>query len=83
MVVRLSDSEELLEVFVDRKKRFSANYIDDWELWDLEENWAPTASTIGGLMFEGGNHTGNRLMPFYGILDDVRTYNRQLNDTFG
>lgn len=80
VVVRWSDSEELLEVFVDRKKTFSANYIDDWELWDLEENWAPTASTIGGWMFEGGGHTGNRLRPFYGILDDVRTYNRQLSD---
>ncbi|MGK9124627.1 LamG domain-containing protein [Olivibacter sp. SA151] len=80
VVVRWSDSEELLEVFVDKKKTFSANYIDGWELWDPEEFEAPAASTIGGWMFEGGNHTGDRLRPFKGILDDVRTYNRKLSD---
>lgn len=80
VVIRWSDNEELIEIFVDRKKRLSANYINNWELWDPIATETDAAAIVGGWMFEGGNHTGLRLRPFYGLIDDVRTYNRKLSD---
>lgn len=79
IVLRWSDEEELIEVFVDGDQKLSSPYTENWELVEGNED-DPFVSCIGGWLFYGGGHTGVVLRPFIGALDDIRTYNRRLND---
>ncbi|HWV74082.1 MAG TPA: LamG-like jellyroll fold domain-containing protein [Pseudosphingobacterium sp.] len=76
IVVRWSDENETMEIFVNNKKELAANYI---------ENWGPWVPVRGDRA-----HMGSDRVPiglgrsvffwFQGVIDEVRGYNRWINN---
>ncbi|MFC6103956.1 LamG-like jellyroll fold domain-containing protein [Olivibacter domesticus] len=77
IVVRWSDADEFVEIFVDNKLETSAPYLANWFLMDDLEG---DSQTMGATWHYGGHDTGDYLSYFKGQVDELRRYNRRISD---
>ncbi|MFC6103954.1 LamG-like jellyroll fold domain-containing protein [Olivibacter domesticus] len=78
IVVRWSDADEFVEIFVDNKLEASASYLEGWRL--VTEDEYEETETMGAAWSYGGHDTGDYLSYFKGQVDELRRYNRRISD---
>lgn len=78
IVVRWSDTDELVEIFVDSKKELSAGYLPGWHLAEDEEG--RPSQYMGAVWNYGGHDVGEYLSYFKGQVDEIRHYTRRISD---
>lgn len=77
IVVRWSDTDELVEIFIDNKRELSSQYLPGWRL--TEEDEGGPAQYMGAV-WTYGSHEGNYLSYFKGQVDEIRHYTRRISD---
>ncbi|WP_134090053.1 LamG-like jellyroll fold domain-containing protein [Olivibacter sp. XZL3] len=78
VVVRWSDENEQIEIFVNNKKILTESYIPDWRPWDGDDDYNVTA--MGMAWRNPGSHEDIILWHFHGQFDEIRRYNRWIVD---
>ncbi|MGK9117734.1 LamG domain-containing protein [Olivibacter jilunii] len=79
LVIRWSNVKEQIEIYVNNQKQLTAPYVPNWQTSSNSGKFYVT--TLGLTWINPGSH--QELIPryFHGKLDEIRRYNRWINDS--